>query len=158
MRNCAMSMDQIQEYRCPLSPVGEAPLSPAYTASKWRSRAAFPSLRFYAHVGVSHRERGWWKHKKNPLICKKAFMFRVFFYVRNELICKDICWISHVTQRCCQGDCSFSTFSVTLRIIFKPNLVQFICPSLSVKTQLLHKLSKDSRQLKGPVVCPSLGV
>lgn len=32
MRNCAMSMDQIQEYRCPLSPVGEAPLSPAYTA------------------------------------------------------------------------------------------------------------------------------
>ncbi|XP_042364684.1 SH2 domain-containing protein 3C isoform X1 [Plectropomus leopardus] len=32
MRNCAMSMDQIQEYRCPLSPVGEAPLSPAYSA------------------------------------------------------------------------------------------------------------------------------
>ncbi|KAM3873811.1 SH2 domain-containing protein 3C [Diretmus argenteus] len=32
MRNCAMSMDQIQEYRCPLSPVGEIPLSPAYTA------------------------------------------------------------------------------------------------------------------------------
>ncbi|CAJ1070896.1 SH2 domain-containing protein 3C isoform X5 [Xyrichtys novacula] len=32
MRNCAMSMDQIQEYRCPLSPVGETPLSPAYTA------------------------------------------------------------------------------------------------------------------------------
>lgn len=29
-----MSMDQIQEYRCPLSPVGETPLSPAYTASK----------------------------------------------------------------------------------------------------------------------------
>lgn len=39
MRNCAMSMDQIQEYRCPLSPVGEAPLSPAYTASKWRAHA-----------------------------------------------------------------------------------------------------------------------
>uniref|UniRef100_A0A674MJR6 SH2 domain containing 3C n=1 Tax=Takifugu rubripes TaxID=31033 RepID=A0A674MJR6_TAKRU len=34
MRNCAMSMDQIQEYRCPLSPVGETPLSPAYSASK----------------------------------------------------------------------------------------------------------------------------
>ncbi|XP_067288907.1 SH2 domain-containing protein 3C isoform X3 [Pseudorasbora parva] len=32
MRNCAMSMDQIQEYRCPLSPVGEAPLSPAYSS------------------------------------------------------------------------------------------------------------------------------
>ncbi|CAK6959335.1 SH2 domain-containing protein 3C isoform X3 [Scomber scombrus] len=32
MRNCAMSMDQIQEYRCPLSPVGEIPLSPAYSA------------------------------------------------------------------------------------------------------------------------------
>ncbi|XP_054600872.2 SH2 domain-containing protein 3C isoform X2 [Nothobranchius furzeri] len=32
MRNCAMSMDQIQEYRCPLSPVGENPLSPAYSA------------------------------------------------------------------------------------------------------------------------------
>ncbi|XP_073730180.1 SH2 domain-containing protein 3C [Misgurnus anguillicaudatus] len=32
MRNCAMSMDQIQEYRRPLSPVGESPLSPAYTA------------------------------------------------------------------------------------------------------------------------------
>ncbi|XP_072228101.1 SH2 domain-containing protein 3C isoform X2 [Leuresthes tenuis] len=32
MRNCAMSMDQIQEYRCPLSPVGETPLSPAYSA------------------------------------------------------------------------------------------------------------------------------
>nr|XP_057913892.1 SH2 domain-containing protein 3C isoform X2 [Doryrhamphus excisus] len=32
MRNCAMSMDQIQEYRCPLSPVGETPLSPAYCA------------------------------------------------------------------------------------------------------------------------------
>ncbi|XP_055369406.1 SH2 domain-containing protein 3C isoform X1 [Betta splendens] len=31
MRNCAMSMDQIQEYRCPLSPVGETP-TPAYTA------------------------------------------------------------------------------------------------------------------------------
>lgn len=31
MRNCAMSMDQIQEYRRPLSPVGETPLSPAYT-------------------------------------------------------------------------------------------------------------------------------
>ena len=29
-----MSMDQIQEYRCPLSPVGETPLSPAYSASK----------------------------------------------------------------------------------------------------------------------------
>lgn len=34
MRNCAMSMDQIQEYRCPLSPVGETPVSPAYSASK----------------------------------------------------------------------------------------------------------------------------
>lgn len=34
MRNCAMSMDQIQEYRCPLSPVGEAPLSPAYSSSE----------------------------------------------------------------------------------------------------------------------------
>ncbi|XP_062410157.1 SH2 domain-containing protein 3C isoform X3 [Sardina pilchardus] len=32
MRNCALSMDQIQEFRCPLSPVGEAPLSPAYSA------------------------------------------------------------------------------------------------------------------------------
>lgn len=32
MRNCALSMDQIQEMRCPLSPVGEAPLSPAYTS------------------------------------------------------------------------------------------------------------------------------
>ncbi|KAK9968030.1 hypothetical protein ABG768_002380 [Culter alburnus] len=32
MRNCAMSMDQIQEYRCPLSPVGESPLSPAYSS------------------------------------------------------------------------------------------------------------------------------
>ncbi|KAI2659992.1 SH2 domain-containing protein 3C [Labeo rohita] len=32
MRNCAMSMDQIQEYRCPLSPVGETPLSPAYSS------------------------------------------------------------------------------------------------------------------------------
>uniref|UniRef100_A0A3P8WF21 SH2 domain containing 3C n=1 Tax=Cynoglossus semilaevis TaxID=244447 RepID=A0A3P8WF21_CYNSE len=32
MRNCAMSMDQIQEYRCPLSPVGEIPMSPAYSA------------------------------------------------------------------------------------------------------------------------------
>ncbi|KAI7792969.1 putative SH2 domain-containing protein 3C, partial [Triplophysa rosa] len=31
MRNCAMSMDQIQEYRRPLSPVGESHLSPAYT-------------------------------------------------------------------------------------------------------------------------------
>uniref|UniRef100_A0A3P8ZLA2 SH2 domain containing 3Ca n=1 Tax=Esox lucius TaxID=8010 RepID=A0A3P8ZLA2_ESOLU len=31
LRNCAMSMDQIQEYRCPLSPVGETPLSPAYS-------------------------------------------------------------------------------------------------------------------------------
>lgn len=29
-----MSMDQIQEYRCPLSPVGETPVSPAYSASK----------------------------------------------------------------------------------------------------------------------------
>lgn len=34
-----MSMDQIQEYRCPLSPVGEAPLSPAYTASEWRTHS-----------------------------------------------------------------------------------------------------------------------
>ncbi|TDH01962.1 hypothetical protein EPR50_G00168150 [Perca flavescens] len=32
MRNCAMSMDQIQEFRCPLSPVEETPLSPAYSA------------------------------------------------------------------------------------------------------------------------------
>uniref|UniRef100_A0A3P9GZ51 SH2 domain containing 3Ca n=1 Tax=Oryzias latipes TaxID=8090 RepID=A0A3P9GZ51_ORYLA len=32
MRNCAMSMDQIQEFRCPLSPVGETPLSPAHSA------------------------------------------------------------------------------------------------------------------------------
>ncbi|KAM8827980.1 SH2 domain-containing protein 3C isoform 2-T2 [Spinachia spinachia] len=32
MRNCAMSMDQIQEYRRPLSPVGETPPSPAYSA------------------------------------------------------------------------------------------------------------------------------
>nr|XP_040054281.1 SH2 domain-containing protein 3C isoform X3 [Gasterosteus aculeatus aculeatus] len=32
MRNCAMSMDQIQEYRRPLSPVGETPRSPAYSA------------------------------------------------------------------------------------------------------------------------------
>ncbi|XP_063065814.1 SH2 domain-containing protein 3C [Engraulis encrasicolus] len=35
MRSCALSMDQIQEYRCPhtlLSPVGETPLSPAYSA------------------------------------------------------------------------------------------------------------------------------
>ncbi|TTY05124.1 SH2 domain-containing protein 3C [Bagarius yarrelli] len=32
MRNCALSMDQIQEMRCPLSPVGETPLSPAYTS------------------------------------------------------------------------------------------------------------------------------
>nr|XP_046231192.1 SH2 domain-containing protein 3C isoform X2 [Scatophagus argus] len=32
MRNCAMSMDQIQEYRCPLSPVGETPLAPTYNA------------------------------------------------------------------------------------------------------------------------------
>lgn len=29
-----MSMDQIQEFRCPLSPVGEIPLSPAHSASK----------------------------------------------------------------------------------------------------------------------------
>ncbi|XP_031433344.1 SH2 domain-containing protein 3C isoform X3 [Clupea harengus] len=32
MRSCALSMDQIQEFRCTLSPVGEAPLSPAYSA------------------------------------------------------------------------------------------------------------------------------
>ncbi|KAJ8286592.1 hypothetical protein GJAV_G00040920 [Gymnothorax javanicus] len=32
MRNCALSMDQIQEFRCPLSPVGETPLSPAYSS------------------------------------------------------------------------------------------------------------------------------
>ncbi|XP_030623765.1 SH2 domain-containing protein 3C [Chanos chanos] len=32
MRNCALSMDQIQEFRCPLSPVGEAPASPAYSS------------------------------------------------------------------------------------------------------------------------------
>lgn len=31
-----MSMDQIQEFRCPLSPVGETPLSPAHSASKWQ--------------------------------------------------------------------------------------------------------------------------
>ncbi|XP_062333524.1 SH2 domain-containing protein 3C [Osmerus eperlanus] len=31
MRNCAMSLDQIQEYRCALSPIGDAPLSPAYS-------------------------------------------------------------------------------------------------------------------------------
>ncbi|KAF3848950.1 hypothetical protein F7725_015447, partial [Dissostichus mawsoni] len=49
MRNCAMSMDQIQEYRCPLSPVGETPLSPAYSAitrqrahSDGRALAAIP--------------------------------------------------------------------------------------------------------------------
>ncbi|XP_077354143.1 SH2 domain-containing protein 3C isoform X2 [Festucalex cinctus] len=50
MRNCAMSMDQIQEYRCPLSPVGETPMSPAYCAitrqrahSGGRVLAAVPS-------------------------------------------------------------------------------------------------------------------
>uniref|UniRef100_A0AAY5EGE5 SH2 domain containing 3Ca n=1 Tax=Electrophorus electricus TaxID=8005 RepID=A0AAY5EGE5_ELEEL len=32
MRNCALSMDQIQEFRCPLSPVGETTLSPAYSS------------------------------------------------------------------------------------------------------------------------------
>ncbi|CAL8277941.1 unnamed protein product [Merluccius merluccius] len=32
MRNCALSVDQIQEYHCPLSPVGETPHSPAYSA------------------------------------------------------------------------------------------------------------------------------
>ncbi|TRY74125.1 hypothetical protein DNTS_026674, partial [Danionella cerebrum] len=32
MRNCAMSMDQIQEYRCPLSPVGESPQSTSFTS------------------------------------------------------------------------------------------------------------------------------
>ncbi|KAM9306965.1 SH2 domain-containing protein 3C isoform 2-T3 [Pholidichthys leucotaenia] len=35
MRNCAMSMDQIQEYRCPLSPVGETAMTamtPPYSA------------------------------------------------------------------------------------------------------------------------------
>ncbi|KAL4617385.1 SH2 domain-containing protein 3C-like isoform X1 [Arapaima gigas] len=38
MRNCALSMDQIQEFRCPLSPVGETPLSPAYSSiTKHRS-------------------------------------------------------------------------------------------------------------------------
>ncbi|MGH0136727.1 UNVERIFIED_CONTAM: hypothetical protein FKN15_062358 [Acipenser sinensis] len=31
IRNCALSMDQIQDYRCPMSPVSEAPLSPAYS-------------------------------------------------------------------------------------------------------------------------------
>ncbi|XP_041095112.1 SH2 domain-containing protein 3C-like isoform X1 [Polyodon spathula] len=31
IRNCAVSMDQIQDYRCPMSPVSEAPLSPAYS-------------------------------------------------------------------------------------------------------------------------------
>ncbi|CDQ92787.1 unnamed protein product, partial [Oncorhynchus mykiss] len=37
MRNCALSMDLIQEYRCP--PLGETPLSPAYSHSEsflWR--------------------------------------------------------------------------------------------------------------------------
>lgn len=36
MRNCALSMDQIQEYRRPLSPVGETPSS-AYNAGEFRS-------------------------------------------------------------------------------------------------------------------------
>ncbi|XP_041090242.1 SH2 domain-containing protein 3C-like isoform X3 [Polyodon spathula] len=31
IRNCALSMDQIQDYRCPMSPVSEASLSPAYS-------------------------------------------------------------------------------------------------------------------------------
>ncbi|XP_058843073.1 SH2 domain-containing protein 3C-like isoform X1 [Acipenser ruthenus] len=31
IRNCALSMDQIQDYRCPMSPVSESPLSPAYS-------------------------------------------------------------------------------------------------------------------------------
>uniref|UniRef100_A0A3Q2YXK1 SH2 domain containing 3C n=1 Tax=Hippocampus comes TaxID=109280 RepID=A0A3Q2YXK1_HIPCM len=39
MRNCAMSMDQIQEYRCPLSPVGETPMSPAYCATRQRAHS-----------------------------------------------------------------------------------------------------------------------
>ncbi|MBN3299553.1 SH2D3 protein, partial [Amia calva] len=32
IRNCALSMDQIQEFRCPMSPVNEGPLSPAYSS------------------------------------------------------------------------------------------------------------------------------
>uniref|UniRef100_A0A3B5LEZ8 SH2 domain containing 3Ca n=1 Tax=Xiphophorus couchianus TaxID=32473 RepID=A0A3B5LEZ8_9TELE len=44
MRNCAMSMDQIQEYRCPLSPVGETPLSPAYSATRQRAHSGGRAL------------------------------------------------------------------------------------------------------------------
>ncbi|XP_048876652.1 SH2 domain-containing protein 3C isoform X1 [Brienomyrus brachyistius] len=45
MRNCALSMDQIQEFRCPLSPVGEAPLSPAYSSvTKHRNTAGVKVL------------------------------------------------------------------------------------------------------------------
>uniref|UniRef100_A0A3B3CVQ7 SH2 domain containing 3Ca n=2 Tax=Oryzias melastigma TaxID=30732 RepID=A0A3B3CVQ7_ORYME len=51
MRNCAMSMDQIQEFRCPLSPVGEIPLSPAHSAIA-RQRA-FSSGRALAVVPPS---------------------------------------------------------------------------------------------------------
>ncbi|XP_069039276.1 SH2 domain-containing protein 3C isoform X2 [Lepisosteus oculatus] len=32
IRNCALSMDQIQEFSCPMSPVSETPLSPAYSS------------------------------------------------------------------------------------------------------------------------------
>ncbi|XP_043914633.1 SH2 domain-containing protein 3C [Protopterus annectens] len=31
IRNCALSMDQIQDYRAPMSPISETPLSPAYS-------------------------------------------------------------------------------------------------------------------------------
>uniref|UniRef100_A0A3Q2XCM6 SH2 domain containing 3C n=2 Tax=Hippocampus comes TaxID=109280 RepID=A0A3Q2XCM6_HIPCM len=54
MRNCAMSMDQIQEYRCPLSPVGETPMSPAYCASKpTRMQPSFLSSAILAVVPPS---------------------------------------------------------------------------------------------------------
>ncbi|MBN3318861.1 SH2D3 protein, partial [Atractosteus spatula] len=33
IRNCALSMDQIQEFSCPMSPVSETPLSPAYSST-----------------------------------------------------------------------------------------------------------------------------
>ncbi|XP_026152625.1 SH2 domain-containing protein 3C isoform X2 [Mastacembelus armatus] len=39
MRNCAMSMDQIQEYRCPLSPVGETPTPPYSGISRQRTHS-----------------------------------------------------------------------------------------------------------------------
>uniref|UniRef100_A0A672J228 SH2 domain-containing protein 3C-like n=1 Tax=Salarias fasciatus TaxID=181472 RepID=A0A672J228_SALFA len=53
MRNCAMSMDQIQEYRCPLSPVGEAQISPAYCASKFTRQRAHSGGRVLAVVPPS---------------------------------------------------------------------------------------------------------